>query len=367
MTAKVAHGNDFCFPSWLPDATRHYLLHTADGTPIRVLARSAAVHPSTILRQVRQVEHRREDVLVDEGLSALSEQMGAFVKFPKGNNHDMHIAANTASTPPPPVSEFTLRENGLRVLRRMSEAGAYLAVGRDMDHGIIVRETPSAGFQRLGSVEASVAQAMALKNWVACMDKGAKVSRYRITTAGRAMLKELMAVQENAAQGFDAEFASSAAKDDPLSLRAFTSLAAESPLAGLSRRRDKQGKPFLSRELVAAGERLREDFELSEMTDRADNHWLMFLGDLPTSLRYPDSEDVSAQAARRRVEIALIELGPDMGQVLLRTCCFLEGMEALEKRMGWSARSGKIVLRIALRGLIRHYAEVNGGLAAKIG
>ena len=39
----------------------------------------------------------------------------------------------------------------------------------------------------------------------------------------------------------------------------------ESPLVGLARRKDRDGKPFLSRELVAAGERLREDYELVEV------------------------------------------------------------------------------------------------------
>jgi len=44
--------------------------------------------------------------------------------------------------------------------------------------------------------------------------------------------------------------------------------------------------------------------------------------------------------------------------VALRCCCYLEGLETAEKKMGWSARSGKIVLRIALHRLKRHYERL---------
>jgi hypothetical protein len=53
--------------------------------------------------------------------------------------------------------------------------------------------------------------------------------------------------------------------------------------------------------------------------------------------------------------------------MVLRCCCHLEGLEAAEKRLGWSARSGKIVLRIALDRLRRHYLETYGGLSPLIG
>ena len=64
---------------------------------------------------------------------------------------------------------------------------------------------------------------------------------------------------------------------------------------------------------------------------------------------------------------ALRDLGPGLGDMALRCCCFLEGLEATEKRMVWSARSGKIVLRIALERLKRHYEETYGPGGGLIG
>ncbi|MEO1457428.1 MAG: DUF6456 domain-containing protein [Pseudomonadota bacterium] len=66
------------------------------------------------------------------------------------------------------------------------------------------------------------------------------------------------------------------------------------------------------------------------------------------------------QAARSRVSAALTELGPGLADVAFRVCCFLEGLEACEKRMGWSARSGKVVLKLALQRLAQHYGIGDG-------
>ena len=55
-----------------------------------------------------------------------------------------------------------------------------------------------------------------------------------------------------------------------------------------------------------------------------------------------------------RARSALADLGPGLSDVALRCCCRLEGLEVVEQTIGWSARSGKIVLRIALQRLARH-------------
>jgi hypothetical protein len=130
----------------------------------------------------------------------------------------------------------------------------------------------------------------------------------------------------------------------------------------MSRRKDKDGNPFLTPDLVAAAERLREDFELAQMGPRVTQNWERFLTGGDRGSRGDDSGTGSgASGARDRVSAVLRDLGPGLGDVALRVCCFLEGLETAERRMGWSARSGKVVLRIALQRLKRHYEELGTG------
>ncbi|WP_242656819.1 DUF6456 domain-containing protein [Salipiger marinus] len=357
-------------PAWVPEEARLYLAHTEGGEGIRKLAREAGRHASTVLRQVRRMETLRDDPLVDGALRKLGGiEAGAMQARPGKECGTMAEALNDM-TP----DAVTLAREARRVLRRLCENGAVLAVAAEMDKAVVVRDTGQGGSARTAVVDAPVAQALALKGWIAC-EAPARISRYRITPGGRAALSHLLAEQENklrgfaeAQAGFDTGRAAEAALDaeeaDPRGRRRY--VIAESPLAVLARRREKDGAPFLAEDLVRAGERLREDFELAQMGQRAAQNWDQYLteGVVPGA---GEAHPRGPEAARLRFSAALRELGPGLGDVALQCCCYLEGLETTEKRMGWAARSGKIVLRIALQRLKRHYDLTTGPGGGLIG
>jgi len=357
-------------PRWVPEGARHYLAHTEEGQTIRALARRAEVHASTILRQVRRFEALRDDPLVDRALRRLSQHCGTAPGQARGQmiGEWTGMKDSRDDNGMPDVEE--IEREGLRILRRLAEPGTVLAVARDMEMGVVVRDGGDGGPpQRLAVVARAVAEAMALNDWIACDSPDARVARYRVTAAGRATLKRLMAQAENRARGFaeaQAALVGLPGAEDP-QLRHMRTMLAESPLVGLARRHDRDGQPFLNRDLVTAAERLREDFELAQPGPGIRTDWETFLADaLAGDCRLPPGSP-GAQEARARLCAALRDLGPGLADVAMRCCCLLEGLESLERRMGWSARSGKVVLRIALQRLRQHYLRTQGQFAPMIG
>jgi len=371
MDAIIHKDATTVLPAWVPQAVRNYLAHIEVGLSIRALARRANVHASTILRQVRRYEGRRDDPLIDDALRALSQLLpGA----PGATREAAGMAPLTTkpAAPAPILTEARIARDTARVLRRLAEQGAVLAVARDMEMGVVVREGPDGAPQRTAVVERDLAQAMALQDWISCADPTARIARYHLTALGRSELRRLLTQGEDMRGFAEARAPFRAAGEDEdapdAHLSHLRSTLGESPLAALARRRDKDGQAFLSRDLVAAGERLREDFELSQTGTGVTQNWDSFLtGSIDRSPTTSGLPGGNAKAARDRAGAALTDLGPGLADVVLRCCCFLEGLETLERRMGWSARSGKIVLRIALQRLKRHYSETGGKYGPMIG
>ncbi len=135
----------------------------------------------------------------------------------------------------------------------------------------------------------------------------------------------------------------------------------ESPLAWLARRRGRDGRALIEAHQLQAGERLRADFTRAHLMPRTTSNWSNPI----SSGRRGGGERAATFtetmiAARQRVHSALDSVGPEFAGLLLDICCFLKGLEDVERERIWPARSGKVVLQLALDRLARHY-----GYAAK--
>ena len=346
-------------PSWLPKAAENYIRHTVFGASIRSVARTEQCHPSTILRQIRRLEAKRDDPLVDSAL----DQFG-MSSFSSRKNSKKETAKTQTQVATPPATDVTtlpdlkIKKDGLSALRRLSERGAILAVARDMETAVVVREDDRGASIRTAIVETSVAQAMALRNWIDCRDPSARIAKYFITSEGRRAVRELTAAEENQARKIYDPGPESAANLNHGKTQRY--VVTENPIMSLSRRRDKNGEPFLNREQLEAGEHLRQDFELSdieveELRQGSFDH------------KNGDHVHAGVSSARERLSLALKDLGPGLSDVAIECCCLQNGLEMTEKKMGWSSRSGKIVLRIALTRLIQHYERTEGKFAPMIG
>ena len=134
---------------------------------------------------------------------------------------------------------------------------------------------------------------------------------------------------------------------------------AETSLGWLRRRKGADGKPLVSDAQVEAGERLRKDFTLAQMSPRVTADWSLALGPDGRGKAPRDPADATyiALAARERLAQALNAVGAGLAGVLVETCCNQRGLEDIERRYGWPQRSGKVVLQIALDRLVAHYQE----------
>lgn len=132
---------------------------------------------------------------------------------------------------------------------------------------------------------------------------------------------------------------------------------AESPLSALSRLKDRAGQAFFPEDALQAGERLCADFTRAGLQPRLSASWEPRLssrvkGQPPAAVEIADS----ALAARARLTAAISAMGPELSGVALDICCFMKGLETVERERQWPARSAKLMLRAALLALARHYA-----------
>lgn len=130
---------------------------------------------------------------------------------------------------------------------------------------------------------------------------------------------------------------------------------AESPLVWLARRKGKDGRPLVSPHELLAGERLRTDFTQAQLMPRTTSNWDLALSREGRCGGSSGWLADAAIAARQRVRQALTAVGPEFSGLLLDVCCFLKGLEDIERERAWPRGCVRIVLRLGLTRLARHY------------
>ena len=122
--------------------------------------------------------------------------------------------------------------------------------------------------------------------------------------------------------------------------RSVTVNLAESPLAWL------YARGHLPDRLFDAGERLRADYERAQLAPSITMRWdpVRIRGAADSGLN-PTERRI---AAKQRFDGAIRAAGKGLDDVLWRVVCAGESLPVAEKALEWPARSGKLVLRIAL-------------------
>lgn len=135
---------------------------------------------------------------------------------------------------------------------------------------------------------------------------------------------------------------------------------AESPLLWLYRRKGQDGQSLIDDAQYLAGERFRRDVTAAAMLPSVTTNWSrMESSSGQGAIRDPAFASDAAMAARQRVRAAFRLLGAEMGHFVLDVCGFLVPLQEAETRRAWPARSGKLVLRLALGRLADHYGLAN--------
>lgn len=129
--------------------------------------------------------------------------------------------------------------------------------------------------------------------------------------------------------------------------RSVTVNIAESPLSWL------HAHGHLDERLFDAGERLRMDYERAQMGPNVTMRWD------PVRIKTTGEQGLTQSerqlAARERFGKAMAHAGKGLEDILWRVVCAGETLPAAEKTLEWPARSGKLVLRLALDRVADYY------------
>ncbi len=239
-------------------------------------------------------------------------------------------------------------------LEEISRSGARSTLTASQEKWIIV-SAKTSGKSKITPIDSQLVDGMRSACWL----KGDPSGSLRLSAPGAEKL--LNAQISNGFSNQHQDRMAKVIKDCDGRTISVTANQAESPLGWMRARKDKAGKPLLSQVQFEAGERIRRDFTLAQMSPRVTSSWEFSSPAGSKKMRRDKGVmEISEQAmaAKSRFFAALDILGPEMSGVVYEVCCLASGLEAAERQFNWPRRSAKLVLQIALGKLSEHYGFV---------
>jgi hypothetical protein len=243
-------------------------------------------------------------------------------------------------------AEGEIAREGRRVLRRLAHQGARLTPREDGSYGL------SGNGKAALKVASSMVEAFRRRDWLT--PAAGEGGHLALSDAGLGWLRRAMADENPFAAQHQLRATREIAGPEGETLL-LTVNEAESPLGWLRHRRGRDGKPLITALQFEAGEKLRHDFTLAQLTPRMA---VDLSAPVVAGRRGAKSDTALPEmvlAAKQRLRRALSAIGPVLADLALDICCHLTGLEDAERLHGWPRRSAKIVLQIALDRLAEHY------------
>jgi hypothetical protein len=232
-----------------------------------------------------------------------------------------------------------------RVLMRLAKGAVLGPIGEGREFGVFPR-----GDRRrrpLARVSRRLVQTMVSDGAIVASGGDAM---YGLTAAGMARLTRETAAPSDA---YAAQHAPIVARPTIAADGALGGARGHDPNAAMKRLaalRDQSGKPWFTAAELAVAERLRADWLAGEIGMLRGSDWAA----PPQSRvsRGPGSAAESAMIrccdARARAAAAMASLAGPLRRAVELVCLQDAGFEALERALGWPARSGKLALKLAL-------------------
>lgn len=204
----------------------------------------------------------------------------------------------------------------------------------------------SSNFSTSASIIAQVTDDLQKQNLIQQSEKG----QIKITPEGRSYLKRAICQEHDPFQNQHQLIKTVEIEQD----RTVDINLTESPLMHLYNRKRKNGTRLISQIQLQAGERFRKDFERAQISPKLGLSLTPKVDGTRHQCAVSDGLE-SSLASRSRLEKALASVGKELGSLLLDICCFLKGLEHVERERQWPTRSAKVVLGVALTQLADHY------------